>query len=292
VRFLFLLLISFSVWAEDPVPTPVPAIPTTPFSRMLIVSDMTLIGFQWTDLNLERESQFTAPLLRSWEKWLKEHTPKTVGSVEICEASCQDYLKNWEEKRPEDLANAIDPAFLNVLWVKVGLTLRRTVVGNVQKFSWDGRVLLLDGNTKRSLANLTLPREDKEWMNIPQSEVNTQLVSRVYRTPIGVFPRVTEKAEAALPLNRVIRLVITGQKHMGDVTKLVELLQTRGASLGLQVEMSEFGPKEAAMKAYFRGEEKSFTDFLSQVKELKSSYNYSLVNEVTPSGIVIRMVKK
>ncbi|MFL5784036.1 MAG: hypothetical protein ACJ76H_05445 [Bacteriovoracaceae bacterium] len=291
MRLFLFLLISLSVCAQESVPT-APATPATPFSRMLIVSDMTLIGFEWKDLNLERESQFTAPLLRSWEKWLKEHTPKTGGAVEICEGACFDYLKSWEEKRPEDVSSTVDPAFQNVLWVKVGLNLRRSVVGNIQKFSWDGRVLLLDGNTKRSFANLTLPREEKEWMHVTQSEVNTQLVSRVYRTPMGVFPQLIEKADSALPLNRVIRLVITGQKNMGDVTKLVDLLQTRGSSLGLQVEMSEFGPKEAAMKAYFRGEEKSFTDFLSQVKELKSSYNYSLVNEVTPGGIVIRMVKK
>ncbi len=95
-----------------------------------------------------------------------------------------------------------------------------------------------------------------------------------------------------MPLNRVIKLVITGQKHLGDVTKLVDLLQTRGSSLGLQVEMSEFGSKEAIMKGYYRGEEKSFTDLLSQVKELKSSYNYSLVNEITDQGHVIRMVKQ
>jgi hypothetical protein len=72
----------------------------------------------------------------------------------------------------------------------------------------------------------------------------------------------------------------------------VELLQTRGSSLGLQVEMGQFGSQEAVMKVYFRGEEKSFTDLLSQVKELKSTYNYSLVNEVTGTGHVIRMVKQ
>ena len=53
-----------------------------------------------------------------------------------------------------------------------------------------------------------------------------------------------QKAESSLPLNRVVRLVITGQKHMGNVTKLVELLQTRGTLLGLQMEMSQFGSQD------------------------------------------------
>ena len=129
-------------------------------------------------------------------------------------------------------------------------------------------------------------------MNLPQPEVNTKLVTRVYKTGLGSFPGLAEKIEKTLPLNRVIRLTISGYKHMGDVTKLVELLQSRGSSLGLEAEMSGFGSGEAVMKVFFRGEEKSFTDLLSQVKELKSSYNYSLVNEVTGNGHVIRMVKQ
>jgi hypothetical protein len=286
------------VWAQEtapaPVPTttPAPTVEEKPFNRIFIVGEMTLVGFQWTDLGLEKETQFTAPLTRAWEKWFKENLPKTVSTVEICEATCLTYLEGWEEKSPEELVNVSDTYFQNVLWLRVGITLRRNVINNRQTFSWDGRVLLLDGNTKRSLANLTLSREQKEWMNIPQKEVNTQLVSRVYRTPIGVFPRVVEKAETSLPLNRVIKLVISGYKHMGDVTAYSELLQSRGSSLGLQVAMSGFGSKEAVMKVYFRGEEKSFTDLLSQVKELKSSYNYSLVNEITADGIVVRMVKQ
>lgn len=297
MRFFFLFLITLSVWAQEttPVPapesTPAPA-PQTPYSRIFILGEVNPLGFDWKDLGLERETQFTSPLMKSWEKWLKEHLPKNVGDVKICEAECLTYHSQWEEKSPEENIAALDPQFENTLWLKVSLTLRRSVLNNIQSYQWEGRVLLLDGNTKRSLVNVDLPKEMKEWMNLPQAEINTALVTRVYKTPLGAFPGMIQKTETTLPLNRVVRLVITGQRHMGDVTKLVELLQTRGSSLGLQVEMSEFGPKEALMKGYFRGEEKSFTDLLSQVKELKSSYNYSLVNEITDTGHVIRMVKQ
>ena len=288
MRFLFLLLFLFPAYGQETAPAPeAPA-----FSGIYIISEVNLHAFEWKDIGLEKETQFTAPLLKSWEKWLKEHLPKNVGDVKICDMTCLTYHSQWEEKLPEEISASIDPVYQNTLWLKISLYIRRSVQNNIQSYQWDGRVHLLDGNTKRSVANISLPKEMKEWLNTPQKDVNSGLVTRVYKTPLGAFPGLVQKIEASMPLNRVIKLGITGYKHLGDVTKLVELLQTRGSALGLQVEMSQFASKEAQMKVYFRGEEKSFTDLLSQVKELKSSYNYSLVNEVTPSGHVIKMVKE
>lgn len=290
MKFLFLSLVSLAVWAQEPM-APAPE-STAPFRTLFLLGEVNLIGFDWKDIALEREAQFVSPLLKSWEKWLKERGIKSVGEVRICESECLAFHKVWEEKTPEELTATPDPLYENTLWLKVSLNLRRGVKNNSQKFSWEGRVLLVDGNTKRSFANMALPREEKEWLWQKQNEINTGLVSRVYKTPLGAFPSLIQKAESALPLNRVIRLVIKGHRNVGDVARLMEVLQTRGTSLGLQMELGQFNPQEAVMKGYFRGEEKSFTDLLSQVKELKSSYNYSLVNEVSDSGLVIRMVKQ
>lgn len=293
MRFVFFLLFVLSASAQEAVKAPVPeAAPEAPFRKMYILNDLNLMGFDWKDLGLERSSQFTAPLLKNWEKWLNENRPDSVGEVLICEGECLSWHSQWEERHPEELISTPHPGLENIVWLKVSLTLRRTFKNNIQGFAWDGRVLLLDGNTKKSLATVSLPREEKEWFNTPQGEINSALVSRVYRTPLGAFPGLMQKLEKLLPLNRVIKLTISGHRHLGDVMKLSELLQTRGSSLGLQVEMGQFGSQEAVMKVYYRGEEKSFTDLLSQVKELKSSYNYSLVNEVTGTGLVIRMVKQ
>ncbi len=278
----------FPVFGQETVPAPVaPA-----FSVIYLTGEVSLLSFDWKDIGLEKETQFTAPLLKSWEKWLMSHLPKNVGDAKICDAACLTYHAQWEEKLPEEIALNGDPLYQNSLWLKISLYLRRSVRSSIQSYQWDGRVHLMDGNTKRSISNISLPKEMKEWLNTPQKDVNSGLVTRVYKTPLGAFPGLVQIIESTMPLNRVIKLVITGHKHLGDVTKLVELLQSRGSSMGLQVEMSQFASKEAQMKVYFRGEEKSFTDLLSQVKELKSSYNYSLVNEVTPSGHVIKMVKE
>ncbi len=102
MRFLFLFLITLSALAQEPVVVLVPeAVPSAPFSRILILGEINLLGFEWKDIGLERVSQFTAPLLKNWEKWLKEQRPKSVGEIKVCEAEwLADHSKS-EEKLPE-----------------------------------------------------------------------------------------------------------------------------------------------------------------------------------------------
>lgn len=263
----------------------------TPFSRILVLGEVELQGFEWTDLGLEREGQFLSPLQKSWEKWLQENLPKSVGGAVVCEEECRVKYRHWQETPSETLLAEADPELRHILWLKVNLLIRRRLQDGIQIFSWDGRVHLIDGNSKKGVLALELPREEKEWVNAPQTEINTALVSRVYRTPLGAFPQVVRKIEEIRPLNRVLNLVITGHHSLGDVMKLGELLKARGSSLGLQTELGQFGSTSATMKVYVQGEEKSFTDFLSQLKELKSSYNYAIVSEPGPQGIMVRLVK-
>ena len=67
MRFLFFMLCMFPAFGQETVPTPV----TPAFSAIFISSEMNIISFEWKDIGLEKETQFTAPLMKSWEKWLK-----------------------------------------------------------------------------------------------------------------------------------------------------------------------------------------------------------------------------
>ncbi len=283
MRLLFFWFLITSALAQEP---------SAPFSKIIVIGQVDLIGFEWKDLELEKETQFTAPLLRNWEKWLTENRPKSVAEILGCDAICLQYHAQWLEKSPEEVVKNPDPQFHNILWIKISLHIRRNVIDKRQNYIWDGRVLVIDGNTKHTFATVTLPKEEKEWVNLSQNEVNTGLVSRVYRTPLGAFPSLNQRIEKILPLNRVIKLVISGHRNMGDVSKLIEVLQTRGSFLGLVVELGQIQSQEVILRGSFRGEEKSFTDLLSQVKELKSSNNYSLINEQKDGHYVIRMVKE
>jgi hypothetical protein len=100
------------------------------------------------------------------------------------------------------------------------------------------------------------------------------------------------KLEEKLGFNRVSQLVIKGQQHLGDVFALMEMMKTRGSLLGLDVSLDSFSKDQANLVCFYRGEEKSFSDLLSGIKELKSTHRFSLVDEFTGVHYVIKLISE
>lgn len=231
------------------------------------------------------------PLNDSWIKWLNENIPNTVEEVVLCDSSCLNFYSSWTETQAESLN--VPEEYVHSVFLKVNLFLKRTglqsQVGEMS-FEWEGRSLIQDIETKKILGSFTLQNEHRSFRSADQKALNSSLASSLYRSPISAFMHFRNKLEEKLGFNRVTRLVIKGQKHLGDVLALAELLKTRGTSLGLEVHLASFAKDEATVICYYKGEEKSFTDLLSSIKELKSSHSYTLVNEFTGVQHVLKLV--
>lgn len=262
-----------------------------PFSKVYLISEVTPLQFSWPDLGLESESNFVNPLNDSWIKWLNENIPNTVEEVVLCDSNCMSFYSSWTETHADSLI--IPEEYAHSVFLKVNLFLKRTSQQTSVKevsFEWEGRSLIQDVGTKRILGSFTLPTEARSFRQADQKALNSSLASSLYRSPISAFMYFRSKLEEKIGFNRVTRLVIKGQHHLGDVIALGELLKTRGSSLGLEVFLSSFSKDEANVICYYKGEEKSFTDLLSSIKELKSSHSYTLVNEFTGVHHVLKLV--
>lgn len=286
--FITLLFFSALALAEvTPAPAPEPAAPK-PFSKLILISEVEPYLFTWKDLGLENDRSFSMALDNSWLKWFNENLPATVGTVVLCDATCMDFYRSWFETHFDQLQ--IPEDFKNSLILKTNMLLRRAgSVGEV-KFEWEGRTVLQDVNTKKILAASTLAPESRTFRDLDQKTMNSGLASSMYRSAIPFFMQYRQQLEGKKGFNRVSRLVIRGHHRLGDVLELMEMLKVRGNSLGLDLHLGSFTKDEAQLICYLRGEEKSFTDLLSSIKELKSSHSYTLVNEFTGVHHVIKLV--
>jgi len=70
----------------------------------------------------------------------------------------------------------------------------------------------------------------------------------------------------------------------------MDQLKTRGSSLGLEVFLDSFTKNQALFNCFYLGEEKSFNDLLSSIKELKSSNTYQLVHDYTGGRHEMKLV--
>lgn len=264
---------------------------TKAFSKIVLVSEIDPSHFSWSDLELDSANSFLGPLNASWTNWMNENLPSTVEEAVICDQNCLSFYSSWSETHVDEIR--LPPEYAQAVLIKVSFKLKRSrVVESLKEatFEWEGRALLQDFHTKRILGSFALPMEKRTFRQLDQKALNSALASSLYRSPMTAFLQFNRKLEEKIGFNRVSKLVIQGHRNMADVLSLVELLKTRGSSLGLEAFLSSFTKNEVELNCFYRGEEKSFTDLLSAIKELKSSHSYTLVSDRTGSHFVIKLV--
>jgi hypothetical protein len=256
------------------------------FAKLWVIPEINLNGFKLKDIGLE-DKNLALSLGRSWAKFLNDQIPGNLEEVGNCEAVCQEFFQHWQTIPQGESQSPSDPAFLNGLWLRIGLDLRRSSAGQLE---WEGRILLLDINTKRILSAHNLLTEKRSFEELEPEALYAQLGSQLYRSPVPHLQQLSAKLPQMPRLNRVSRLVIRGQRHLGEVLSVLQTLRQRGTALGLDVKLSSFQQQEAQVLCFYQGEEKSFSDLLSRLKELKSSQSYMLVSELAGTNYVLRLV--
>lgn len=262
------------------------------YSKILFITEMNLVGLTWTDLGLEKSTSFTDPLADVWDKWMNANLPNNVEESYICREDCLTSFVKWQEM-PQDEGLIISSELINSLWLKTEIHLRKISFKetlNEWTLEWSGSVVLLDANTKRVLLTYSLPASRKTWRGLNQKELNSQLAGLIYRSALPFYQNFVQKLPDIPQLNRLGRLVIKGHRNLGDVLSLMNLLRETGKSIELELQLDLFNLNEAELLYFHQGEEKTFSDLLSRLKELKSSNNYNLVNEFNGVHHVIKLI--
>lgn len=265
---------------------------TKAFQKLQVVFELNLINMTWEELGLKEAKSFSDPIIATWEKWFKDHIPSNVNEVTFCRDTCRDFLE-WEQIE-QDQKMAIPEPLQNTMWLKVSVFLRRNPDFSETEsvFEWEGSAVLLDANTKRVLGSYQLLPEQRKLRGMDQKGINSAIASALYRAPLDAFQKLVKKAEENPKSVRLERLIIRGNKNLDDVLSLMTLLKQEGASLGLITELDLLTQTEVHLLCFYSGEEKSFTDLLSRLKELKSSHNYTLVNEFTGINHVLKLISE
>lgn len=287
--FLILCLLALPLGAQV-VETPAVVEPPKT-QKIFLLADINPINLAWSELGVENEGSFSDVLIASWLKWFSTQTLPANREVISCDGTCKEEFINWRDTKIEGLV--VSEKYKGGQWIRVSFNLTKTLyVESSQEWQlqWDGRVVHMDVETKKTLGVYDLFKEKRSWRNLSIKDLNSSLASAMYRMPLDAFSRSVRKAGESLSFNRQTRLGIQGQKNISDVFSLIELLKKEGKDIHLDAELDGFDPKEAKIKCFYQGEEKSFTDLLSRLKELKSSHSYKLSYEVMSDLHILKLI--
>jgi hypothetical protein len=304
---LFILIYSFLVGAqalpEKSAQTPtqdtsasvfsvVPGEATKKYSKIFLVSDFDLIGFSWSDLSIDQEANFSTPIISSWIKWLTPLVSSEVVEVLPCRDECRFTFSKWLQN-PLEQKNDLPDDFKNSLWLRISYKIRKVRFDpdiDEWDFEWEGSAVFLDVNSKQAIASKTIEVERKMWRGLGQKALNSALATSLYKSALDHLHKASLSLKESERPDRLSRVFVQGQRKISDILSLIELLKKEGASLKLTAKLDVIGSKEAQIVCFYKGEEKSFNDLLSRLKELKSSQRYGVVNESKDIHYVIKLI--
>lgn len=295
MRILFFLLLILNLASAQVPPTaePLSLSPETPVlapkTLAWVMMEMNWNDLNWADLGLEQESSFTGPILSSWQKYLAENAPGK--GIAECLDDCRSFMSAWQDGPSALLTEpGLPEPYRNGFLIKLSIDLTREKYSG--KFRWSGRALFLDLNSKEIILSSEISPEEKSWSIQDQKKLNSLLATRIYQSALGPLKVMASKIEENLAYTKASRLVIRGSGQLAHTEDLLKLIKSEGSKLGIVVRWDFVQQGEARFLCFYRGEEKSFSDLLSQLKELKSSHSYSITHEMSGSDHVLQLTKK
>ncbi len=260
-------------------------------SRLYLYTELDNLSFQWEEMNLSESSHFIYPIQTSWVQWFKDNLGTLFDDIQICQQKCLQFYRDWSSAEATQLSIPLEYSDAQLL--RIHLKLKKELADpslHESSFSWEGRAILQDINTKKILGSFTLPTESKTFKNLDQKSLNSSLASYLYRLPLTAFLQFKNTLNSNKAPAKVVPIILKGFRHLGDVQGYITALKNRGNLLGLDVVLSSFSKDEAFLTCYFRGEEKSFSDLLSDIKELKLSQTYNLIGDFSGVHHTIKFV--
>lgn len=292
MKNLFLLIFfSFHIFAQGPNPeallNPEPIasdvkVETKPAPEekktgLFLFTKINLLNFAWKDLSVEGEDSFVNPLNQNWVEWFKQNQNQ-FQSIESCSSNCENEFNTWIEGTNLESRSGI--------WIKTDLNLRRLVD---EKFEISGGVVFLDIDTRKNLGARTLELQKISFPILDLKKRNSALASYLFRSTLALYSSLLSGINEQKEF-RSLRLVIKGFSSLSDIQALEKLLAERSSTINLKSSLVGFARHEAQLNVTFKGEEKLFTDLLSELKELKSSRRFTLVHEFTENTHVLKMI--
>jgi hypothetical protein len=257
-----------------------------------MVSEFNTVSFTWEELGFKQKSFFNDSVLSSWIKWVSDHHPKVKDLIGVCTEDCKKFYE-WVQT-PVPIGDPVqEPGFIHH-WLKVTFNIRKIYSDlkiNEFTYEWEGSAVLLDGKTKMIREAFQIFPEKRTWRGLSQKELNSALATFIYRSALDPINKIMKNSQNLQPRQKggskeIKRIIVRGHKQMLDVINLMDLVRNFGVQ---NIELEFFNTHEAQVICAYSGEEKMFTDLLSQVKELKSTNNYRVVNESDGNHYILKL---
>lgn len=258
--------------------------------KFLIIPHIELINMDWTELHVSGERPFLMALWTAWEKWAQDESPST--QISLCLDQCK---RQWiDDKSTENNELGVyfgqEDEILLVVDLRLELRKLRTLPNGEVELQHNGTYSLHDYSSRSLLEAMNLGPETRR-VNFKQEPqiVNSTLANHFFRLSLPAFTRLKSFNDFR-PYNQVLQLVIEGQKNLLEVKDLEQQLKLITGTFSPRWELYSLTRNTVSFRILYRGEEKSFKELITNLQQLKSSYNAQCVWDTNSKDLKLQLI--
>lgn len=256
----------------------------------LLIPHMSLSGLEWMDLKLKNEESFLSGLWPAWKKWSEESENNL--QLNLCDERCEE---QWLSEKASDRGE-INSYFGQEdevqLVVDLRLELRKIkMLPNAEvEYEISGTYSLHDYASGALLEAMNLGPEIKRIAsNEDHQAINSQLANYFYRMAASGLVRL-KSFQDFRPYNQVQQLVIEGHKNFLEILAVENEIRLQLGTFSPRLELFALTKSTIEFKVLYRGEEKSFKELITGLKQLKSSYRPQYVWDTSTKELRLKLV--
>ena len=258
--------------------------------KFLIIPHLELVDLDWEAMKLSGEKPFLGALWSAWDKW--KNTEAADLNIEWCDEVCERQWLQEKTSGSEGLSTYFgqDDEVQLVVDLKLQLKKLRTLVNGEVEYQISGAYSLHDYSSRSLLEAMGLGPELKRVNQSGDVQgSNSALANFFYRLAIPAFSRLKTWKEFK-PYNQALQLVIEGPKNYFETEEIENELKLLTNGYSPRWELFALTKTTAEFRILYRGEEKSFKELITGLKELKSSYNAQYVWDTSSRDLRLKLV--
>lgn len=252
---------------------------STLVDSLLIHVDFNNKLFNYSEIGVDRDTDFTSVIEDNWKAWFKDNRPANIKAVDILNESDSE-----EIEKSAGVTKDFPEKYENSLYLKVIVNMKKLSSNpDLKTFSFYFQVsgFLMDIKSNRILKSFNVEQTDKEYNNIDMDKFSSVLANFIYRMPMTEFKYASNKLKNLRQVENNLFINLINYKNLAQVNDIRSKIEQRGIKYSLSTKLSKIAPNFVTLSTVSSA---SLVELNTILKELYSGKNGSNIEIIESSA--------
>lgn len=251
--------------------------------KLLIQVDFNNKLFNYSEIGVDRDTDFTSVIEENWKAWFKDNKPSNIKDVDILSESDSEEVEAIAGE-----AKDFPSKYENSLYLKVIVNMKKLSSNtDLKSFDFYFQVsgFLMDIKSNRILKSFNVEESDKSYNNVDMDKFSSVLANYIYRMPMTDFKDASHKLRNLRQIENNLFVNLINYKNLAQVNDIRAKIDQRGIKYSLITKLSKIAPNFVTLSTISSATLVELNTILKELYSGKNGSNIEIIESSTGLSI-------